>query len=84
MNVAFSCSARDCLPVNRRDCSSGVRKSPCPDVDEIIAPDGQIRGPAALPASIAAFAGKIGPPRSRTLVKPRMSIWSADVSAAFA
>lgn len=82
MNVAPISSARDCFPVKRRDLSSGVRKSPWPEVWEIIAPDGHTRGPLACPASMAALSGKIGPPISRTEVKPRISISPAEVSAA--
>jgi hypothetical protein len=43
----------------------------------MVAPQGQIRGPAMKPSSMARLRPKVGPPRSRTEVKPRCSISSA-------
>ena len=61
--------------------SSGNRKSPWPPVWEIIAPDGQMRGPAAKPASIARLRPNAGPAMSRTLVNPRISVFPASTAA---
>jgi hypothetical protein len=47
----------------------------------IIAPDGQIRGPGTTPASIACFRPKLGPPTSRTAVKPRIRVAVASAPA---
>lgn len=49
------------------------RKSPCPEVWEIMAPEGKMRGPVTRPRSMAIFRPKAGPPTSRTAVKPRIS-----------
>ena len=58
-----------------------MRKSPWPEVTVIIAPEGQIRGPSTTPLSMACLRPKLGPPRSRTLVKPRMSVALASAPA---
>ena len=44
------------------------------EVCEIIAPDGQIRGPTMWPSSIARLMPNTGPPMSRAPVKPRISM----------
>ena len=49
---------------------------------EIIGPDGQMRGPGMRSLSMPRFSPKTGPPRSRTLVKPRISISCAAFVAA--
>jgi hypothetical protein len=61
--------------------SLGSLKSPWPPVCEIMAPDGQMRGPGTTPMSIARFRPSTGPPRSRTLVKPRNSMSLAPFTA---
>ena len=62
--------------------SVGNRKSPCPPLWEMNAPDGQMRGPATTPASMACLSPNTGPPRSRTLVNPRKSMSVAALPAA--
>jgi len=54
--------------------SDASRKSPWPLVTVIIAPDGQMRGPSACPASMAAFSPHTAPPTSRTVVNPRSRV----------
>ena len=79
-------SVIDGLPKNRRERSCGWRRSPWPEVWLTKAPDGQMRGPGILPASMAALSSKIGPPASRTLVKPRSRVRAdsvATVAASF-
>ena len=86
MKVAPISSAIDGLPKNRRERSCGWRRSPWPEVWLTKAPDGQMRGPGILPASMAALSSKIGPPASRTLVKPRSRVRAdsvATVAASF-
>ena len=46
------------------------------------APDGQMRGPGTRPASMPRFSPNTGPPRSRMLVKPRISMSLAALTAA--
>jgi hypothetical protein len=55
--------------------------SPWPAVCEISAPLGKTRGPGITPASIAAFKPKVGPPVSRIVVNPRVSVRSASATA---
>nr|AIF26356.1 hypothetical protein [uncultured bacterium fosmid pJB190D12_contig II] len=62
--------------------SFGSRKSPCPPLCEMNAPEGQIRGPGTRPVSMPRFSPNTGPPRSRTLVKPRISMSAAPFVAA--
>lgn len=57
-----------------RGTSRGMRRSACPPVVVIIAPDGKMRGPGITPVSIACLKEKTGPPRSRTVVKPRCRV----------
>ena len=40
-----------------------------------------MRGPAAMPASIARLSPKVGPAMSRTLVNPRISVFPASTAA---
>ena len=40
-----------------------------------------MRGPATRPSSMARFRGKEGPPMSRTVVKPRISVSVASTPA---
>jgi hypothetical protein len=61
-----------------RGSSWTMRKSPCPEVCEIIAPEGKMCGPSTMPWSIAVFRAKDGPPASRTVVKPRISVAPAS------
>jgi len=65
-----------------RGSSDNWRKSPCPPVTVITAPEGKIRGPAMIPESMALFSPNTGPPRSRTVVKPRISVSVASTPAA--
>ena len=46
------------------------------------APAGQMRGPGTSPSSMPRFRPNTGPPMSRTLVKPRISVSSALRTAA--
>ncbi|MNP12224.1 hypothetical protein D3C76_1044490 [compost metagenome] len=62
--------------------SLGRRKSPWPPDWEIMAPAGQIRGPLINPMSIPFLRPNTGPPRSRALVKPRISMSLAALVAA--
>ena len=43
-----------------------------------MAPLGKMRGPVTAPLSMASFSPKAGPPRSRTVVKPRINVAPAS------
>ena len=58
-----------------------LAKSPCPPVTVIKAPEGKIRGPTMTPKSMELFSPNTGPPTSRTVVKPRISVSVASTPA---
>jgi hypothetical protein len=76
-----TCSMRLSVPILRGS-SDNWRKSPCPLVTVMKAPEGKMRGPGTIPSSIACFRPNIGPPTSRTVVKPRISVSVASAPAA--
>src|SRR5262245_23946114 len=47
----------------------------------MMAPDGKMRGPATVPSSMARLSPKAGPPTSRTVVNPRISVAVASAPA---
>jgi hypothetical protein len=49
-----------------------LRKSPCPLVCEIIAPEGQMRGPLTTPPSMAFFRLKLGPAHAGKAAQQRV------------
>lgn len=61
--------------------SARRRTSPRPEVCEIIAPPGKMRGPGITSRSIASSRPKAAPPTSRTVVKPRSRQASASCPA---
>jgi len=75
------CSMRLSVPIVRGS-SDNWRKSPCPLVTVIRAPDGKIRGPAMIPESMALFSPNTGPPTSRTVMKPHIRVSVASTAAA--
>ena len=81
MRLPLICSMRLCGAPMVRGSSKGWRKSPCPLVTVIMAPEGQMRGPTTMPMSMACFRPQTGPPRSRTVVKPRISVSVASAPA---
>jgi hypothetical protein len=69
------------MPPIVRGRADNRRKSPWPLVTVMIAPDGKMRGPETTPSSIARLRPNVGPPTSRTVVKPRISVSDASAPA---